>query len=80
MKMKINDLVSCRYKSQNKHSDPKKLRKLKITKTPHYSKKYTKGKIIRAKDLSDPKKSDLEKVFYMKNLNLEEIFSEGNPP
>ena len=80
MKIKLNDFVRCKYKSQNKLSDSKKLRKLKITKVPHYSKKYTKGKILRAKDLSDLKNPDLEKVFYVKSMVLEDIFTEGDPP
>ena len=56
------------------------VKKLKITKVPHYSKKYTKGKILRAKDLSDLKNPDLEKVFYVKSMVLEDIFTEGDPP
>ena len=86
--MKVDKTYICRYKTDSKKSSQgTKDRKLIITKEPHYNKKFKKGKIIRAIDMSDPNsKKKISKVFYIKNFitsceyNLRKGIEEAVPP
>jgi hypothetical protein len=86
--MKVDKTYICRYKTNSKKSSQGiKDRKLIITKEPHYNKRFKKGKIITAIDMSDPNsKKKFSKVFYIKNFittceyNLRNGIEEANPP
>jgi hypothetical protein len=85
--MKVDKTYICRYKTNSKKSSQgTKDRKLIITKEPHYNKRFKKGKIITAIDMSDPNLKKNSKVFYIKNFittceyNLRNGIEEATPP
>ena len=72
--IKKNQQFYVRY-NKNKSAKEPPMRILKIASPPHFNSKYKQGLIIRALDLSDIEKSDIQKVFYFDKLEIiEECF------
>ena len=82
--MKPGTNLYARYKtnSKRKNSQLNQMRYIKIVKEPHYNKRYKKGLIVRAKDLSDIGNSTIVKTFYLDKLEIidDKTPDEGIPP
>tara|TARA_Y100000817_G_scaffold57616_1_gene42669 strand:- start:1321 stop:1560 length:240 start_codon:yes stop_codon:yes gene_type:complete len=74
--MKKGTVVWCNYNSGNQMSSYKKIRKLKIVKGPHQSKRHKQGQIIFANDLTDNKNYKAIKSFYVNKMKI--VKSSGN--
>ena len=82
MKLKQGAKLYARYKStsKRKNSQLNEMRIIKIVKTPHYNKRFQKGKILKVLDLTDIGKSTIVKTFYMDKLEvIDEIVSNSKP-
>ena len=82
MKLKEGKKLYARYKStsKRKNSQLNEMRIIKIIKSPHYNKRFHKGKILKVLDLSDIGKSTIVKTFYLDKLEvIDEIVNNSKP-